>query len=241
MVTLLVAFGILLLAAVTQAATGFGFALVAIPLLTVATDPRTAVVGGGLAGIVVCVGVAVRERAHTQWRTAGVLVAAAIAGMPFGLLLLRTAPERLLTVLIAVSALGCTLMVWRQVRLVNPGWLAICGIGLAAGALSTSTGTNGPPLVAAFQAMRYDPRTFRATIAAVFAGTSVISIAGFLLTGLITWAASSVALVGLPAVALGWLAGDRLFARIATDRFRVFVLASLVVSSAVTLTRAAIM
>jgi uncharacterized protein len=225
---LLAAFTIVLLAATVQAATGFGFALVSVPLLALTTDPRTAVVASGIAGLAVTVTVAVRERYHARWRTAGVLLAAAVLGMPAGLLVLRVAPERVLTALIGIAVVACALLVWRGLR-VPSNRPAVVGVGLVAGVLSTSTGTNGPPLVAAFQAMGYDPRTFRATLAAVFTGTGVCSLAGFALAGQVTTEAARVGLVGVPAVLLGWWAGNLMFHRIEPGRFRRVVLAALVV------------
>jgi uncharacterized membrane protein YfcA len=106
------------------------------------------------------------------------------------------------------------------------------------GVLSTSTGTNGPPLVAAFQAMGYDPRNFRATLAAVFFGSGVLGMAAFAVAGQITRPVLQVALVGAPAGALGWFAGNTLFVRIDGTRFRHVVLAGLVASSLISVIRA---
>lgn len=233
------AFAIVLLAAMTQAMTGFGYALVAVPLLAAATDPRTAVVACSLTGIVLTLTAAVRERAHARWRTAVALLGAALLGMPFGLVVLWAAPDRVLTALIAVVVLGCTLLVWRGPR-IGTGPATVGVVGLLSGVLATATGMNGPPLVAAFHAMGYDPRTFRATLAAVFAGSGVFGLAGFALAGQMTAITAAVAAAGLPAVLLGWWAGDRLFARLDQEGFRRVVLYALLVSAAVTLTRAAV-
>jgi uncharacterized protein len=236
--TLLAAFLIVLVAALAQAVTGFGFALVAVPLLALATDPRTAVVAAGLAGLGATGLALVRERAHVQWRTTGWLLGCASAGLPVGLIVLRLAPERILTALIAVCVLACTLLVWRRGRLRRPGPVTVGAVGVLVGVLSTSTGTTGPPLVAAFQAMGYDARTFRATLAAVFSGTGVVSVAGFLAVGLVDARVTWLGLVGLPAVGLGWFLGDRLFARIDAVRFRRVILVALLATAAVTLARA---
>jgi hypothetical protein len=235
--SLAIAFAIILTAAATQAATGFGFALVAVPLLAATSDPRTAVVGASLVGPLLSVTIAARERASVRWRTAALVFGAALLGMPFGLLVLRSAPERALTALIAVVVLACTLLVWLDLRL-GTGVRTVGMVGLVSGVLSTATGANGPPLVAAFQAMGYDPATFRATLAAVFAGTGVCSLAGFLLAGQVRPPALATALVGAPAVALGWWLGNRLFARLDRAWFRRVVLVGFVATSAVTLARA---
>ncbi|HEY8473249.1 MAG TPA: sulfite exporter TauE/SafE family protein [Natronosporangium sp.] len=234
---LLYAFVIVLAAAAVQAVTGFGFALIAVPLLTLATEPRTAVVASGIAGLSMTVMAAIRERDHARWRVAGALLAAAALGMPVGLLVLRAAPERTLTALIGVAVVGCALPIWRGLRLPS-NRPAVFGVGLVAGVLSTSTGTNGPPLVAAFQAMGFDPRTFRATLAAVFSGSGTLSLAGFFLAGQVTADAARVGLIGVPAVLLGWWAGNLVFHRIDPGRFRRVVLAALVAGGAILTVRA---
>jgi uncharacterized membrane protein YfcA len=235
--TMLAVFAILLAASVTQAVTGFGFALVAVPLLAAATDARTAVVGAALVSPLITVTMAIRERTYVRWRTAVAIVGASLLGMPFGLLVLRGAPERSLTALIAVVALGCTLIVWRGIR-IGTGVTTVGVVGVLTGALGAATGTSGPPLVAAFQAMGYDPRTFRATIAAVFTATGVLGLAGYAIAGQMRASAVAVGLAGAPAVALGWWAGNRLFARIDPALFRRVVLVALVVTSTATLARA---
>ncbi|HEX7745261.1 MAG TPA: sulfite exporter TauE/SafE family protein [Micromonosporaceae bacterium] len=173
MATLLAAFGIVLLGAVAQAVSGFGFAMVTVPLLAVATDPRTAVVVSALAGIGLTLTAAVRERSHARWRVAGALSATALLGLPVGLLILVLAPDRMLSLLIAVVVLGCAALVWSGGR-IRTGAVGIGAIGVLVGVLTGATGTNGPPLVAAFHSLGYDPRTFRATLAATFSGTGVM-------------------------------------------------------------------
>ncbi|HEY3007949.1 MAG TPA: sulfite exporter TauE/SafE family protein [Micromonosporaceae bacterium] len=240
MPVLLAAFVIVLVAAATQATTGFGFALVAVPLLAMATDAHTAIVTVSLIGLVLTVMIALRERAHVRWRPVAGLLAATALGMPVGLLVLAVAPERMLGILIAIVVLACTAMVWRGVR-VGTGPAAVAGAGLVAGVLATATGVNGPPVVAAFRGMDFDPRTFRASLAAFFVGSGAVGLAGFGLTGQIHGVAIALAAAGVPGVAFGWWAGNRAFARLDPNRFRRMVLCALIVTSIVTLVRAASM
>ncbi len=207
------------------------------PLLATTIGPRSAVVGASLVSILLTVTMTARERACVRWRTALLLLGASLLGMPVGLLVLRGAPERALTALIAVVALACTVLVWRGLRL-GTGFRTVGVVGVLTGVLSTATGTSGPPLVAAFQAMGYDRDTFRATLAAVFAGTGALSLTGFLAAGQVGPTAVATGLVGVPAVAFGWWVGNRLFARIDPIWFRRVVLIGLVAISAVTLARA---
>lgn len=234
MSTLLVAAVIILIASSVHAVTGFGYALVATPLLALTVDPHTAVVATTLSALAMTVTIGVRQRHHAEWKVAMIAMAGIVLGMPLGLWVYGVTSERVLTALIGVGVLGCTVMVWRRVKV--PGNVPVLvGAGLISGALSTSTGTNGPPMVAAFQGMGYDPHKFRATLAAVFAGTSVLSLIGFAVAGQVNTQSLWIGLIGVPVVQLGWFAGNAVFSRIDPDRFRSVVLAALLVSAALTL------
>ncbi|GAA1675101.1 sulfite exporter TauE/SafE family protein [Nonomuraea maheshkhaliensis] len=232
--TLLAAAVIILLASTVHAVTGFGYALVATPLLALTVDPHTAVVATTLSALAMTITIGVRQRHHAEWKVAMIAMAGILLGMPLGLWIYGATSERVLTALIGIGVLGCTLMVWRRVKV--PGNVPVLvGVGLLSGALSTSTGTNGPPMVAAFQGMGYDPHKFRATLAAVFAGTSVFSLIGFAVAGQVNSQSLWIGLVGVPVVQLGYFIGDAVFSRIDPDRFRRVVLLALIVSAGMTL------
>ncbi|MFU8849878.1 sulfite exporter TauE/SafE family protein [Micromonospora sp. SL1-18] len=230
MVVLLSAFGIVLLGAFAQTVSGFGYALLTVPLLAAAIDPRSAVVVSALTSISLTLTAAVRERAYARWRVVAILTATALLGLPVGLLVLAYAPEWLLSALIAVVVLGCVALVWSGAR-IRTGPVGLGAVGVLVGVLTAATGTNGPPLVAAFQSLGYDPRTFRATVAATFAGTGLIGLAGFLLAGQMHADVVRIALAALPAVPLGWWLGNQLFHRIDPVVFRRIVLAGLLGSA----------
>lgn len=223
--------------AFAQATTGFGFALVAIPLVALVVDPVSAVVGVSVVSVPLTAAVAVREREHVDARPVAVLAGASILGMPVGLLVLTQVGDRLLTAIIAVVVLAFTALLALGMRW-SAAVRAQAFAGLVAGALSTATGMNGPPLVITLQALGFDPRTFRATISAVFACSGTLSIIGFALAGQVDRTALIVAAAGLPGLALGWLLGDQVFARLDAVRFRRVVLAGLSVTALVALARA---
>lgn len=234
-ITLLAAFGIVVLGAFAQAVSGFGYALVTVPLLAAAIDPHTAVIVSALTAIGLTLAAAIRERAHVRWRVAASLTGTALLGLPVGLLILKHAPQRVLSALIAVVVLACAALVWSGTR-IRVGAVGISAVGILVGVLTGATGTNGPPLVAVFHSLGYDPRTFRATLAAIFSGTGIIGLAGFLATGQVNGPTVRIALVALPAVALGWWLGNLLFNRIDPVAFRRIVLAGLVFSAGAALT-----
>jgi uncharacterized membrane protein YfcA len=228
---------IILIASTVHAVTGFGYALVATPLLALTVDPHTAVVATTLSALAMTVTIAVRQRHHAEWKVALIAMAGIVVGMPLGLWVYGVTSEQVLTALIGIGVLGCTVMVWRRVK-VHGNVPVLVGVGLISGALSTSTGTNGPPMVAAFQGMGYDPHKFRATLSAVFAGTSVLSLIGFAVAGHVDTQSIWIGLIGLPIVQVGWYAGNAIFSRIDPELFRKVVLAALLISAVVTLVSA---
>lgn len=229
---------VLMLAALAQAVTGFGFSLLAVPLLALLTGPQNAVVGSSIVALLLSGVTAVHDRGAIHWRTAREVLIAGTVGLPIGLAALALLPARALTIIISLVVLGSTWLIWKEYR-IGRGRVATAAVGVLSGALTTSTGVNGPPLAAAFQVMGFSPRQFRATLAAIFAAIGTIGVAGFLVTEQVSRVALLLAIVGVPATAAGWFIGNKAFARIsAGTRFRQTVLYSLVVASLVTLANA---
>src|SRR4051812_5758654 len=103
--TLLATAAIVGISAAVQAISGFGFALLAVPLLTLVMPTREAVIVCSLASLVLTIGSSIRERVHADWPTVRVMMIAAICGMPLGLIILETLPARGLTALVGASVL----------------------------------------------------------------------------------------------------------------------------------------
>lgn len=124
------------------------------------------------------------------------------------------------------------------VVMLPPGRRTELTAGALSGALATSVGTNGPPLVVAFQATGMPPGPFRATLAAAFAVQGSVALATFWAAGLVNADVGRAWLVGIPAAVVGALAGDRVFARMDRSRFRGGVLLMLAASGTLALASA---
>ena len=232
----LLAFAVLGLAAFGQTVTGFGFALIAVPLLGAFTSARTAVVVVTVVSLGLTAATTVLEREHVRWPVTLRLCASAVLGMPLGLVALARLPDSMLTALIAVVVCTSSLVVWRGWQL-RPTPLRIGAIGALSGLLLTSTGTNGPPLVACLQALRLDPRSFRATTAAAFTLSGVVGLAGFFATGEVGAQAGTLSAVGLAASAIGGVLGNLVFTRVGAGGFRRIVQSALLVSALIAVAR----
>jgi uncharacterized membrane protein YfcA len=217
-------------AAAAQAVTGFGFALVAVPVLALVLGPVPAVVTVTLVGMVLTGFTAYGERRHVLVRPATRMVVGGVVGMPLGLVALSRLDADALHLLIAVTVAGLVVLQVLGMRL-PPGARTQWGAGGVSGALLASTGVNGPPLVLALQADDLPPRAFRGTLQAAFFSQDLVAVVAFAVVGLVDRHLLVLAAAGSLAVPLGWAAGDRLFARIPADRFRSVVLACLMATA----------
>ncbi len=216
-------------AAATNSITGFGYALIVMPVLTVAVGPKVAVVTMTAIGVPLVLFNAWRWRADLRGHTAAVLIVTSLVGTPLGSLLLSRADERVLSALVGVVVIVLTAALWRGLTL-RAGRANLVAAGVASGALATSVGTNGPPIVIALRAEGLEPEPFRATLQVVFAAQGSIALATFWAGDLLSAEVGRAAMAGIPAAVLGALVGDRVAARVEADRFRVLVLVMLVAS-----------
>lgn len=217
---------IFVVAALAQAVTGFGSALVAVPLLALVADPVTAVVVATTVSLVLSSGAACRERDHVDGRQARILTLTGVLAMPAGLLALQLLDASLLTAGIAAVMLVMVVLVASGARVPERG-LPVAG--LASGALLTSTGMNGPPLVMALVAS--EPVRYRATLQAVFAGQDLVAVAAFLVLGLLDGGTALLVAAGVLGLPLGWRVGDVVFHRIPASRLRHVVVVGLVLTA----------
>ena len=220
--TLLVVAGVAVtLGAALQSATGFGFALVAAPIVFAALPPQEAI------GTLLVLGTEVsllmlaaeRRRPRPLGREAAVIVTAALPGALAGVAVLRSldavALQLAVTAGVIATLLARRLTARRGAAGPRPAWSAPLA-GFAAGALSTSTNTSGPPLLLHLTGRGAEPVRVRDTITVCFLGLSAVSFAALWLTrtsGAVPDA--GVLAVMVPLVALGSLLGRRLFARLA--------------------------
>ncbi len=232
-------FAVLVLAALVRITAGFGFSLVAVPPLALLLDPVTAVVVSATLAVPLNLWVALRDRAHVDRRAAPLLLVCALSGVPFGLWALNVLSEQTLLVLIAVTVVLGTVLVWRRVR-VPGGMYAVAGMSALSGAAFASTAIDGPLMVAGLQGSRLaelEPRVQRATLAVTFSATSVATLVGFGAGEQLTPQIGVLLLLGAPALLIGTLVGERLFLRLDAELFRRAVLVLLAVSSVSVVTR----
>jgi hypothetical protein len=199
--------------AALQSATGFGFSIVAAPLIFAVVDPEEAVglliVLGSLVNVLTLV--SERRRPRPVVRECVVLLAFALPGAVAGVAVLRALDPVALQVAVSVGVVA-TLLARKFARgRTTPSWAAPFA-GLAAGALTTSTTTAGPPLIV-YLLGRLEPVQIRDTMPVCFLGLGVVGVVALVVTGT-SGAVPDAGLVAVlvPVVVAGHLAGRPLFA-----------------------------
>jgi uncharacterized membrane protein YfcA len=216
--------GIVAFAATIQLATGFGFALVCVPLLVLFIDPHVAVVIALQIGMIGALYQAVEGRRHINRGVVARLTAAALFGLPLGLWVYAHSSPELLKILIGVVILATVALLVRGVSINRSSPPVDIIAGLITGFLTTSTGTSGPPIVTILQARRVTPLVFRATTSTVFCVLDAASIVAFAATGRLPWSVMLTTLGTLPAMGLGAWIGVKVRPLLTPRAFRFVVL-----------------
>lgn len=223
------------LAAGIQTVTGFGFALVAVPALSLFIPTETAVVLSASLGLISSSGQAFAERRHGDRRTIRWMLGGAVIGAPFGLLVLLVATERQLRIALVVVIVVFLVVNLRQITVRRASRAVDLVAGTVSGLLNTALSTNGPPLVMALHPRRLTPPVFRGTLTAVLAGSGIVTVALFAASGRYDADVAVLFLAGLPGMALGFGLGVRHRHRISPERFRQIVIALLAATALVAL------
>jgi uncharacterized protein len=196
-------------AAAIRGLTGFGMAIILVPLLGLIVAPAEAVVVGILLQLLIGpVGIK-KIAADAERKSALTIVAWAVLATAPGLWLLSLTPPdiaRLIIALIAIAAFIAVLLPATPGR--QPGAVETALTGVASGILTGFAAMPGPPVVPYYLRRRLPPAITRASMMLVFFATAIAgSIAAFAL-GIADLRLFILSLMLFPAVLLGnWLGG----------------------------------
>jgi len=187
-----------------QGSIGFGFALIAAPVLAVvrpAALPTTLILLGAPLSVVV----ARRERASVDFAGLGPLLGGRVVGSLAGAVVLVAVPGRFLSVLFGgLILVAVILSAVRPAVRPGRGWRFVAGV--ASGVMATAAAVGGPALALVYQDRAGS--VVRSTLAVFFLFGLTISLAALAVAGQITGAQVALAVWLLPALALG-LAASR--------------------------------
>ncbi len=223
--SLLVALFAALLAGGVSGLTGFGLALIAIPLLLLVYEPTTVVVLVFVLSVFINVAVVWDSWHDADRRLVLALLLPASVGVFVGAEILYYADPLYIRIGVGVVVVISALLLLREVRIPGAsGWIGTVIAGSTSGMLSTSTGLAGPPVVLLFAARGLPKHTFRGSSALYFLVMSFVGLAALVNRGLLDSAEIPLALALVPAAFLGKVLGTTLLKHISDKTFRAVTL-----------------
>ncbi len=212
-------------AAYVRGLTGFGMAIILVPLLGLIITPGEAVVLGILLQLLIGpVGIRI-IMADADRATAVPIALIAMATTPIGMFALdATTPDvaRLLITLVAVGAFVAVLLP-KQPEGHRPGRVAVAGTGLVSGVLTGFAAMPGPPVVPFYLRRHLEPRISRASMLLIFFATAIAGSLAALWVGIATWRLFLLSVLLFPPMWLGNRIGARHFGRVPPHVWQVMV------------------
>lgn len=232
----LMAFGIWC-AAIMRAFTGFGFALTAVPVLSLFLVPTDAVV---LVALLTLITSLLTYRAwwgRFSLRDGLPMVGGSILGTGVGVIFLTQLSLAQFQLWIGLIVIVLCVFLSRYRPKSHLGGPTIAaGTGAVSGLMNGAFAIPGPPVIVYAMACIPEPANSRGFLMAFFMVSSLISLITFTVSGLVTLVPFSLLLLLMPAMFVGDRLGTWLFARIGGQAYRPVALAlSLGVGLAITL------
>lgn len=207
-------------AGLLQGISGFGSALLAMPLLVLVMDVREAVTLSPLNGLIINIFMAVQHKSHLDWRKILPLIVGCLPGIYVGVTILKNVDSAIikcsLGIFIISYALYCLVGRWGKKR-VSKGWAYVAGF--ATGTIGSAFSAGGPPSIIYVTLTGWKKDEIKATLAVLFLFTTVMALVAHSLTGLTTpRVLTFYAFTALPVLGGAFL-GVQLSKRIATKTY----------------------
>lgn len=195
-----------------QGLSGFGAALVAIPLLSLVIDIKIAVPLCMLTSVIMTTYMGVKLRRYFDKEKILPLCLGALPGIILGVALLKGVPSDtirfFLGLLLVVYSLYSVIFSPKQ-RNLKPRWGYLAGLLSGVGSAAFSTG--GPPLIVYVTMNNWTSNQIKATITGAFIFTTYLGIGVHAVTGLTTMTVLKYFLFAAPAVLLGTAVGSHCY------------------------------
>lgn len=222
------------LASAVTGMTGFGFALILVPALTVVLSPREVVPIIYVLGTVSTIMVMLETRKWIELARIWPLVFAGVLSAPLGTYLLLILDAETLKILIGALSVLTALALMADLKLtIRNERAAGIGVGIASGLVGGSTGMAGPPVILFFSNQGKQKHVFRANITSYYFILGMSMLLSQYSGGLITRSVLSYSLWLVPSLFAGTLIGMKLARRVSEGLFRRIALVIVVASGLV--------
>lgn len=230
--TLVVLCGIVTGAAIARGLTGFGFAILAVPLMSLVIPPTEAVLLAIILQMLIGPFGVSKALGHIDTQLVVGVAAGAMIGTPFGLLILSSISPDVARLLIALIAVGCFgIFLVKRAPMPSRAPSHIAGTGLAAGVLNGFAAMPGPPVILYFVRSGVTPMTARGSMILVFFAAATAGTATAWMRGLVDAHLALLSAAVFPLMLAGNHVGSRFFGVVPERVWRSAVVILLIVSA----------
>ncbi|MFZ9501692.1 MAG: sulfite exporter TauE/SafE family protein [Beijerinckiaceae bacterium] len=227
---------VVLVSGVVRGFSGFGGALIFIPLTAALLGPRKAVAVFYLFDLVSATPYGYTYFPKARWKELAPMLVGAVLMQPVGAYVLKFSDPLLLRWILSgvvLAMLAVLVTGWRYRNQPTPP--VSFGLGLVAGLAGGSTGVSGPIVIAYWLSSAAAAAVIRANIMSFYAVTSTTTDVIFFLNGLFTWDVAVYALIAWPLYSLGLAVGARVFKGTNDAQYRKVAYALIFLSAVISL------
>ncbi len=215
---------IVFFAAIVQTLSGFGFALIVMPLVTLMMGFQTAAPLVAMVAVIITSINFIRYRSAVNLGELARLGIACVLGIPLGVWSLAQVSETIIN-----PMLGAVLTAYALYSLARPslpalrarGWTYVAGF--TAGCLGGAYNVPGPPVILYGRLRGWPKDEFRAVLQALFLLNSLLVTAAHFAAHHVTAETVSLFAYAVPGLLLGIFTGSRIDIKLSHERFRLFV------------------
>lgn len=222
---LALSFVIIFTAGFLQGLVGFGSGLLSVPLLSFMFVPKFVVPLTLVHGLIMNMYLSARNRRFIQWKRVLPLLLTGLIGIPVGTMVLLFIPSSGLKIIMgAVISMFAILLLRGLSRKFKRERLGLVPVGLVSGILNGSISMSGPPVILFLSNQGVRKDRFRANLVTYFFLLNILTLIIFLAAGILTEEVLITAVILLPPLPLGILAGEYLSKRVSEKLFRTIAL-----------------
>ncbi len=204
----------------TQGVTGFGSALVAMPLLLLFLGAKTAVPLCVLNGLIITGFLSIQLKIHLEWRKILPLVLGCLPGIVVGIVVLKNANDDLIRLLLGVMLLGyVSYSFWVKPKERNLHLVWAYMAGFATGCIGSAFSAGGPPTIIYTTLTGWNKDAIKATLSGFFFVTAICIATAHALSGFTSVAVLQYFCASGLSVLLGVWAGSKLYARFSRETY----------------------
>ncbi|MHC1567161.1 MAG: sulfite exporter TauE/SafE family protein [Candidatus Syntropharchaeia archaeon] len=205
--------------------TGFGSALIAVPLLSVIFSPKIVIPFLLVYECLISLLLIFSDRTSVEIKRMVPMIASGIAGIPLGTYILVSLDVSHLRIFIGITVVIFSFLLLRRKIAFKKEKLASIIAGTISGIFGGSTGINGPPIVIFLANQGWKKDFFRKGIIIYLTIVDLFLFTSFSFAGLITEKVLYFDLIFFPAIFLGFISGKKLFLKIEENSFEKIVIA----------------